>query len=304
MKISRKPTYNNNRKNNLVLGTVGLGGAWGTIDREESIEAIRYGINNGIRRLDTAPAYLNAEEIIGEALRKLKGKRPFISTKVGKLKGKALDNGLNNYQPAIMLESMLNSMDSLGCRKLDLLFLHEPENVPEDQIEEVIQFLMGLKRTGRVTSIGFGGMPPKMFWPYIEKGIFDVVMGYNNLDASCWDGLKEDIPFCKNHNLTMYQGSLLHMGLLGNRYEKYVAKKPAWISKSAVKNAIKINQLAQKYKMPLSTFAHRFAMSIKEIDWMVLGSRNMEQLKNTLSDFKKGPLDKPLFMEVLNRVRY
>ena len=105
-----------------------------------------------------------------------------------------------------MKESIAQSMERLMCNKIDLLFLHEPEKVPKHQIEEVVGFLAQLKKNGKVSYLGFGGTPPKSFWSYLKKGIFNVVMGYNNLDACCFDGLYEDIPFYKENTIvcTLY----------------------------------------------------------------------------------------------------
>jgi len=290
-----KPTYTGTPRKNLVLGTAGLGGAWKPIDPEESVATILYAIQNGIHRIDTAPAYDMAEEIVGKAIRKLNRKKTFISTKVGKLKGKASDAKLNDYRLDVMKDSIAQSMERLMCNKIDLLFLHEPEKVPVHQIEEVVLFLEQLKRNNKVSYLGFGGIPPKSYWPYMKKGLFDVVMGYNNLDACCFDGLHEDIPFYKKNNINIYQASLLHMGLLGNRYEKYIRNPPEWISKNAVENAILLKDLAKRSEIYLPTLAHRFALSVKEIDWIVLGPRNMEQLKKSIEDVAKGPLDRSCF---------
>lgn len=297
--IYNLPTYSKSSRQNLVLGTASLGGAWGKVDFRESIETIVYALEHGVARLDTAPAYNRAEEIIGKALSRYKGKRPFISTKVGKLQGMADDKGLNNYNLNVMEGSVMDSMRHLQCECLDLLLLHEPEKVPPEQIKEVVHFLVGLKKTGKAASLGFGGTPPKLYWPYMEKGVFDVVLGYNNLDISCFEGLFEGIPFMKQQNMQLYQGSVLHMGLLGNRLKQYRSERPEWVSEASLKNAVKMSRLAKMHNIRLSTLAHRFALSVQEIDWIVVGARNMAQLKNTLADFEEGPLEESIFNKVV-----
>ncbi|PQV51503.1 aryl-alcohol dehydrogenase-like predicted oxidoreductase [Jejuia pallidilutea] len=295
-----KPTYNNTPNRNLVLGTVSLGGAWGKIDEEESIDTILYGLKNGISRIDTAPAYANAEKIVGKALRKLSNKNVFVSTKVGKLQGMADESDLTNYNLKVMEDSVHNSMEALGQKQLDLLFLHEPENVPPQQIQEVVRFLNELKKQGKAKQIGFGGMPTKAYWSYLEKGVFDVAMGYNNLDACSFTGLETDIPLCKKNNMLIYQASVLHMGLLGNRFSKYYEDTPEWISKQALDNAAKVLQISKRENIPLPTLAHRFVLGVKEIDWIVLGARNLTQLKDTLNDIAQGPLSKKIFTDIIN----
>lgn len=293
-----RPTYKNSFNKNLVLGTASLGGAWGTVDEKESVETILYALQNGITRIDTAPAYANAEKIVGLALKEIPNQNVFVSTKVGKLQGMADEDNLNNYNVDVMQNSLQNSMEVLGKNKIDLLFLHEPEKVPVAQIPEVVGFLKNLKTKGLVSQLGFGGMPTSDFWPYLNQGIFDVAMGFNNLNACSFEGLDSEIPKCRENGLTIYQASVLHMGLLGNRLQAYQDSRPEWVSESDLQNALSVAQIAEKANMRLSTLAHRFALSIQEIDWVVLGARNIQQLKNTLEDISFGPLDETLFNEI------
>lgn len=290
----------------LVLGTAGLGGAWSPVDPVESVATILKALESGITRLDTAPAYAQAEVIVGKALRKWNafhgGALPFVSTKVGKLEGDALDDNLNNYERAVMENSVAQSLERLGRTSLDLLFLHEPEKVPAHRVEAVVAFMLEQKQAGRAQAIGFGGTPPPVYHRYIEAGGFDVVMGYNNLDAANLDALQFDIPFFKKCGLTTYQGSALHMGLLGNRFARYQQEKPDWISDAELARAYQAQRVADKYGLPLSTLAHRYVLSIREIDYVVIGPRTMEHLTKTLADFQQGPLPEEIFDELTSKI--
>lgn len=299
-----KPTYRKNEEPvGLVLGAAGLGGVWGEIDPDESVDTILYALENGIERIDTAPAYSRSEELVGRALSQWRGNRPFVSTKVGRLKGERADVSINNYETNVMKESVAQSMELLCCEKLDLLFLHEAEKVPVAQIPEVITFLVDLKKQGIVENIGFGGMPPAIYFEYIEKGLFDVVMGYNNLDACCIEGVNTDIPFLIENEILIYQGSPLHMGLLGNRYKAYTEKKPEWMPQEAIDNAQIVYKLANEYQLSLPALAHRFIMSVQEVDHMVLGAKNLTQLKATLNDCKMGQLEEELFNSLIRQIQ-
>ena len=303
-KTTVRPTYRSDHPlPGLVLGTAALGGAWGDIDRQESVDTILYALENGVERLDTAPAYRDAEPIVGEALRQWSGPRPLVSTKVGKLRADAADERTNNYDRASMQQSIAESQEKLGTDRLDLLFLHEPEQVPTDAVPEVIDFMKQTKQSGAATTIGLGGVVPSAFHGAIRQGGFDVVMSYNNLDAACLDGLQSDIPFFRTHGLTTYQGSALHMGLLGNRFEKYRETPPAWISEDALARAGKAHALAQRLGMKLPTLAHRYLLSMQEVDYLVLGARNLPQLTATLADCRAGRLEATVFEELTDLIQ-
>ncbi len=299
----RKPGYRENKYPvGMVLGAAGLGGVWGEVDPEESIATILYALENGIDRIDTAPAYSRSEEFVGKALRRWKGAKPFLSTKVGRLKGESAEDSINNYDVSAMRESVARSMELLGREKLDLLFLHEAEKVPLAQIPAVVDFMVQLKKQGDAERIGFGGMPPPVYFKYIRKGLFDVVMGYNNLDACCIDGMDTDIPFLSQQDMVIYQGSPLHMGLLGNSYTLLASQRPDWLPQRVIENARMANSLAEQSDMPLTSLAHRFMMSIYEIDFMVIGAKNMLELKSTLKDYETGQLDEKLFNRIIEQI--
>ena len=287
----------------LVLGTAGVGGAWGEIDKEESLQTLLYALEQGIERLDTAPAYQNAEKMVGEVLRKWKGARPVVSTKVGKLPGKADEDGLNDYDLRVMEKSIEESLVRLGCDRLDLLFLHEPHKVPAEMTSDVVAFLQAMVNTGKVKSLGLGGIVSPVFYPYIEKGFFDVVMGYNNLNASTLTGIKKEIPYFRQQGLVLYQGSALNMGLLGNRYQRYIENPPSWLQLKSVENAQKAYKIAEKHGLELSTLAHRYLLSIQEVDYLVIGARNLTQLKKTLADCRHGVLPREIFDELTGQVK-
>ena len=285
----------------VVLGTASLGGVWGKIDQEESIDTILYALESGIKRVDTAPAYNQSEQILHKALTQWKGERPFVSTKVGRLFSESANEAVMDFRPPTMHRSLMRSVERLGT--IDLLFLHEPEKVPEQDIPKVIDFLIQQKGDNTVSFIGLGGYVPKAFHPFIKSGVFDYVMSYNNLNACCVSGLEKDIPFFKMQNLITYQGSTLHMGLLGSRFKAYIESPPDWISPKVIQNASLAKQMADTLDMDLSTFAHRFAMSMDEIDYLVLGARNLDQLKKSLNDYEQGPIDSSIVLKLINKIR-
>src|SRR5262245_44049337 len=50
----------------LTLGGGGIGEAWGPTTRDEVIATLREAVDSGITLIDTAPLYLNCEQVVGE----------------------------------------------------------------------------------------------------------------------------------------------------------------------------------------------------------------------------------------------
>ncbi|WP_298365642.1 aldo/keto reductase [uncultured Lutibacter sp.] len=295
---SKSPAFNNESR--LVYGTSGLGGVWGKVDQRDSIDALLYSFKHGIEALDTAPSYANAEYYVGMALKEWKGKKPFISTKIGRLKGKDAFEVKLDYSTDGMKRSLDNSLKTLGLDQIDLLFLHEPQLVPMGNIDEVLNTLKGFKSEGLVKSLGVGGNPSQEFMPFVTKENFDVVSGFLHMDACNLSAFNGEIQKYHNEGITYYAASALHFSLLGNRFETY--KKDGvdgeWITQLDLENAIRVKEVADKYKMSLATLSQRYLFSIKEADRVVMGARTPEQIKATIDDWNAGKLPEQIFNEI------
>lgn len=305
----KKPTFVNtdykhtekfNGESRLVVGTAGLGGVWGEVEEDESIEAILYALEHGIEVIDTAPSYHRAEEYVGKALRQWQGELPFISTKVGRLPAKKADEVYVDYSPQAMRESLSRSLDLLDIDFIDLLFLHEPQLVPVGEMESILNTLRSFQEEGLVGKLGIGGNPVDSFWPYVKKEHFDAVSTFLKLDASSLEGLKHDIPKFRDKGLAIYAASSLHMGLLGSKFSVYVENPPdnEWIKQTHVNNAIKVKQIADDHNLSLTNLALRYLFSMKEADRVVLGPGNLDEVKESLQIWEEGPLDKDIFDQV------
>ncbi len=309
-----RPTYKGNvqesdfpgKGSRLVYGTSGLGGVWGKIDPEESIACLHYAFENGIIAIDTAPSYSQAERIVGRALNRWPGERPFISTKVGRLQAEGAYEFKLDYSPEGMRSSVERSLDLLGIEQLDLLFLHEPQCVPMHRIDEVLETMQGFKEQGLTRMLGVGGNPTDEFRPYITPSTFQVVSGFCKLDACNLTAFDQDIPYLRQQGIAYYAASSLHFSLLGDGFDAYVSNPPdsEYISARDVAHAKSVNALALKYDMPLSTLAQRYLFSIEEATRVVIGARTLNHIQITISDWEQGTLPETIFNEVTNLLEH
>lgn len=295
-----KSSHKFNGGSRLVLGTAGLGGVWGKVEGRESVEAILHALEQGVEVIDTAPSYYKAQQYVGEALRKWNGELPFISTKVGRLQAEKADEVYLDYSTDGMRKSIEESLELLSVDFIDLLFLHEPQLVPIVEIDSIMETLQSFQDEGIVGMLGIGGNPVDDFWPYVKKENFDVVSSFLKMDACSLEGLKHDIPKFKDEDIAVYAASSLHMGLLGSKFSEYVEKPPnnEWIRQDHINNAIKVKQIAQQNNMSLADISLRYLFSMKEADRVVIGPGTMEEVRESLSIWQEGPLDKKIFEQV------
>lgn len=291
------------RGDRLAFGLAGLGGAWGPVDQGQARETLRQAAEFGIGVFDVAPLYGTAEKLLGEVLGKWRGPRLVVSTKVGRLAPLNGGEGAYDYSPAGLRATLERSLETLGLRQVDLLFLHEPFCVPPVDRPRVVETLRQLQADGLTRRLGLAGGEGAGWDGYIESGCFDVVMLFRRLDAAILDGLAADVPRVQRAGLATYGASPLHMGLLGGRYEEFVRERPQWVWASQIERAIRLHALAERYGMSLSTLAHRFLFSVAEIDRVVIGARSPSELAGALADFAAGPLSAVLFEAVCTTAR-
>ena len=310
---SIKPTYITgdykksrffDNKSRLVLGCSGLGGVWRPIEEKNAVGTLIYALENGVRVFDTAPSYNKSQFFLGKALKQWQGEKPFISTKVGRLKAETAEDTIVDYSTKSMKASLYESLEVLGLDTIDLIFLHEPHLVPLDKMDEIMECLQSFKKEGLVKRLGIGGNPTKPFYPHMVKQNFDVLSGFLKLDACNITAFDEVMPILQKENIAYYAASALHMGLLGRRLEMYAKEMPnnEWISNLDVHNALKVNKIAKKYDIPLSRLALRYVFSIEEADRVVVGPSKQEQMEDLIEAWDEGKLPEEVFDEITTTI--
>lgn len=307
-----KPTYRKEiykcegfeKGSRLVYGASGIGGVWGEVNETESIDCLLYAFENGISSIDTSPSYNRSEEFVGKALKQWKGGVPFISTKVGRLPAIKADECYVDYSAESMKRSLMTSLERLGVDQVDLLFLHEPHLVPLDQIEAILETLQSFKANGYTKSIGVGGNPTDEFRQFITNENFEVVSGFLKMDACNLSGFEKDIPKFKKEGIKYYAASALHMGLLGNRFEKHVANPPntEWVTHMDIATAKAVKKIADEAGLSISSLAQRYLFSINEADRIVMGARIPQQIASTVKDWNAGGLSEALFNQITETI--
>lgn len=149
----------------IGIGAWAIGGgqwqfAWGPQDDNQSVAAIRAGLDCGVNWIDTAAVYGlgHSETVVGRVVRELRI-RPYIFTKcslVWDQSGKIS----HNLQAASIRREAEASLKRLGIDAIDLYQIHwpalsgRPESDSPGTIEEAVRTLAQLKDQGKIRYIG------------------------------------------------------------------------------------------------------------------------------------------------------
>ena len=144
-----------NTNGKLILGTVQLGMDYGINNkrgkpsREESFAILDHAVESGVRLFDTAFAYGDAEDILGEWMSS-RGIRDRVSV-ISKLKPHAVANIAKSDIGHAVEREVEKSLARLKREHLDGYLLHTPEYIYNESVLSALEFC---KKNGLVKNIG------------------------------------------------------------------------------------------------------------------------------------------------------
>jgi aryl-alcohol dehydrogenase-like predicted oxidoreductase len=208
------------RMSRLGLGAYPLGGGYGTVGIDQARATVDVALDCGLTFVDTAEAYLDSEEKLGEIL---KGRRDrvFLATKAFPSEPYTF----KNLQAA--LEGSLRRLDT---DRIDLYQLHGPEDwlgqfERPTPIEELAEALSRLRESGKVLHVGICNLPvPTIDALVSHTEVFSTQNLYSIIDRGEEPDFlhlaveAEVIPYAARHGLAFIAYSPLSRGLLvGNQ---------------------------------------------------------------------------------------
>lgn len=286
---------------------IGLGGAYlgyrreddrSVIDDEVGVATVLRALELGINLIDTSAGYLGgsrSEEIVGLALARWfanGGSRDdlVISTKTGTRNRR--DRGPHNYSARATWESVQTSLELLGCGYLDVVLVHDPEDLgPVLAPGGAWEALKAMKAQGLVRAIGLGVRNHEFHQRLIATDECDVCLthcDYNLADQSAATGVLEPAAAA---NVGVLNGtSLFHGLLLGDRSPESIAAEraqqqwsPTLTASSAWRRAVARSQhawiAAQRYGIDLLALAIQFTAREPRISATVMGASTPAQIE-------------------------
>jgi D-threo-aldose 1-dehydrogenase len=184
----------------VEVSPVGFGGApignlYAPVDDETARAAVDAAWDGGVRYFDTAPHYgLGlSERRLGAALRDRPRAQYTLSTKVGRLlvdnpapSGSDLAAGgfavpdrlrrARDYTRDGVLRSLAASLDRLGTDRIDIGYLHDPEQHMTEALGQAVPALIELREQGVVGAVGAGMNFADPLLRVVRETDVDVVM--------------------------------------------------------------------------------------------------------------------------------
>lgn len=197
------------------LGSVALGDDLANGD-DLAVATIRRAIDGGIRTIDTAPAYGEAERRVGIALADGYRERVHLTTKTPQ----DFSGGPDAIAARIM-RTFEQSLRKLKTQRVDQLLIHDADDADVlFQPGAALDTVLRLKEEGLVGAVGFGLRDLSLLRAGIESGRLDAVLTYLAFTLLDQTVSTQLLPTAATHGVRVINGSPLGMGLLVDDFDQ------------------------------------------------------------------------------------
>lgn len=280
----------------LSFGAAGIGNLYTPVDPAAAAAAIDAAWDTGIRTFDTAPHYgLGlSERRLGEALRTRPRDAYTLSTKVGRLlepreaRGDDLADGFAvtadhrrvwDFSADGVRRSIEESLVRLGLDRIDIVYLHDPDDHEEAAFRHGYPALEQLRAEGVVGAIGAGMNQTAMLTRFLRDTDVDAVLcagRYTLLDQSALDEL---LPEAAARGKSVVVGGVFNSGLLadprpGARYDYTAAPD------GILQRALRLKAVAERHGVPLRAAALHYPFGHPAVAGVLVGARSADEVRD------------------------
>ncbi|HEU4947385.1 MAG TPA: aldo/keto reductase [Kribbella sp.] len=219
--------------NRIGLGGAPLGNLFSAVTDQDAAATVQAAWDEGWRYFDTAPHYgLGlAEERLGAALRDKPRDAYVLSSKVGRIiyeadSPAADDQGFDvvttrrrrwDFSRDGVLRSIEDTLRRMGTDRLEVVFVHDPDDHEQEALRTAFPTLAGLRDEGVIGAIGAGMNQTGMLTRFVRQADLDVIMlagRYTVLDP---DGLDDILPACVDNDVQVIAVGVFNSGLMSQR---------------------------------------------------------------------------------------
>ncbi|HEX5404719.1 MAG TPA: aldo/keto reductase [Pseudonocardiaceae bacterium] len=277
----------------FAFGAAGIGNLYEAVSEEDAASAVEAALAAGVRYFDTAPHYgLGlSERRLGAAIAGVPRADLVLSTKVGRLlvstgterrddEGFDVVSGLRrvwDFSRDGVLRSLEASMARLGTDRIDVVFVHDPDEHYAAALDGALPALSALRDQGVIGRFGVGMNQSRMLTRFVEHSDLDTVLlagRYTLLDQSGMDDL---LPVCRRRGVSVVAAGVFNSGILateqpGDHYDYRVADP------SVVSLANRLAAVCALHGVTLPQAAVWFPLLHPAVTTVCLGARSAREV--------------------------
>lgn len=275
----------------LGLGGGPLGGLFRPVSEEQALAAVERAWQGGLRYFDVAPLYGHgrAERFVGEALKTKPRDQFVISTKVGRLlrpEAAARPSDFADTEgvgPIFDLtadgirRSLEESLERLGLDRVDMVFIHDPEDHLDQALREAWPALERLRAEGIIDAGGVGTNHCATVARFAQEAAIDCALLANRSTLLDRSASEEVLPLCSERGIAVIAGGVYSSGILaapGGEAAYEYAPAPADVRRQA----LRLEGICRSHGIPLVAAAIQFPFRYQAITAVLVGARSAEEV--------------------------
>jgi aryl-alcohol dehydrogenase-like predicted oxidoreductase len=271
-----------------------LGGppAANEISDTEAAKVLNSVLDSGINFIDTAVCYGTSEARIGRAISHRRDKF-ILATKCGCLPGKPMGTP-HVHTAANIRAGVEHSLRTMRTDYIDIAQFHQSLTRSAWEAESALDELLKLKQEGKLRFIGISGILPNLA-EQVASGVFDVFQ----IPYSALQREHEDIIAKASANGAgiILRGSVARGAPIDWNKRYYMLTGDEMSSRWAQAG---LDELLDG--MSRMEFMLRFTLAEPALDTTIIGTKNLDHLRDNVEAAQKGPLPAELFAEAKRRL--
>ncbi|MGW5661712.1 aldo/keto reductase [Streptomyces sp. NPDC003758] len=285
----------------LAFGAAGIGNLYSEMSEEQAYDAVQAAWQSGIRYFDTAPHYgLGlSERRLGAALREHPRTAYTVSTKVGRLLeptdegGDDLANGFAvpathrrvwDFSADGVRRGLEASLARLGLDRVDVVYLHDPDDHAEQAFREGYPALERLRSEGLVGAIGAGMNQAEMLTRFVRETDVDVVLCAGRYTLLDQRALTELLPAAAERGVSVVVGGAFNSGLLADP-RPGATFNYATAPEELLDRALRLKTLAERHGTTLRAAALAFCSAHPAVASVLVGARSAAEVRDCAEQF-------------------
>jgi len=288
------------------FGGAAIGNLFRAVSDETATDAVEAAWSQGIRFFDTAPHYgLGlSEQRLGRVLRHKKRNEFVLSTKVGRVlvsnpkhnAGELDDQGFavpsttirqSDYSRDGVLRSLDESLMRLGLDRIDLVYVHDPDQHFAEAMDGAFPALEELRQQGVIGSYGAGMNQSEMLAEFVRNTELDVIMLAGRFTLYEQGALEDLLPLATKRRVSVVAAGVFNSGLLAkDRPDQESNYNYVPASEAVLERVNRLADVCEDHGVTLPQAAAQFPLLHPAVTNICLGARSRYQVERNAGLFR------------------
>ncbi len=259
-----------------------------SVPEQRAFDTLDAVFGSRINFLDTAASYGDgeSERRIGQVLRRIGGlpEGCLLATKADR------DLNTGDFSGDQMRRSIERSLRLLGLDRLQLVHLHDPEQLSEPGREPFeymmapggpVEVLVDLKEEGVVEHLGIAGGPVDLLIRFVQTGLFETVITHNRYTLVNRTA-EPLLDVATERGVAALNAAPYGSGILAKGPDSYARYEYSEAPREMVEKVRAMQEACRVFGVPLAAAALQFSLRDERVASTIVGMSRPERVEQTL----------------------